>query len=427
MLGGTRPQAATPTFIHSTYSSLSQHLPSTSTSHSQRHNLYNQQHPDSLFPRDSALGSSTSSASARGTSTSPVLAPQLHHSTASRPTYLNLSSLDPRDAAYASSFSANSSTASYTHLSPPLASPSVMDRPHTATTSFFPLAMEAATLSIQPPSLTHRHSYSALGSQPVLEPITPTSELPHYPHHQYPASPGPMDPRELYSPTLTASPHLVAGATTPSSEIGTYFQPVHGSGPSLYPDRYGAPSQRLGASATYPPSHSHPHASFLAHPHASGMAATSARSAVSHSSLGSHNPLLSGVDLGQDTALSNSSRSTSIASASGQQYLAPPSEPLVPDSAQYTSQLSASAPPARWLRNPNTIPEYSQYSHAPAYGQTSGWHPDTHVQYSVTSAGPPTPYDGSGTEERMYSMAPLEEQVFENHEQQTWTHYESSA
>jgi len=439
----SRPRPAAPIFVHSTYSSLS-HVASelSRSSYLQSHEHYNS---DRLHPQES-LRTSAGPSARRGPSASPLLGAQLLQPSSalssSRPTYLNLSNVDPRDAVFIGPPSA-SSTASFPHLGPPLASPSVMDRPHTATTSFFPPNISGG-VTIQPPQLIHRHSYSALGSQPVLEPITPTSELPHYPYHYYPTSPAPTDPGVLYSPTLTASPHLIGGsATTPTTELGTYFQAMHGSGPSLYPDRYGPPQARGPPSATYPPSHPHSHShshsqthqTYPVHPH---NTAPVGRSAVSHSSLGSHNPLLSGLELGDDSLLSTSSRSTSLA-GSPAQHFSIPSESFPSDSAQYTTHPSASsssAPPARWLKSPGTAlefpPQYphSQSHHTPASLQTQGhglgWQPDVGGDFAINSATYQAPLDASVAEERAYRMAVMEEKGYE-YQQQNWSSYDHGA
>lgn len=381
---------------------------------------------------------------------SPLLGPTLHpqgsshpssSSSSSRPPHLNLSLLDPRNAAaFAGPLTGGSST-SYAHLSPPLASPSVMDRPHTATTSFFP-GVEGLSIHPHPPPLTHRHSYSALGNQPVLEPITPTSELPHYPYHQYPTSPG-IDPRGefQYSPTLTASPGLLSApdGSTPTHEHGQYFQSLHGSGSQLYADRYGPPTTHPSASthhshhavssSSYPPNHPHSQTGYLLHPHSSA----GSRNAVSHSSLGSHNPLLSGLPLGgnEDPSLSTSTRSTSLASSTAHHMpsLAEETAAGVEAAQQYTTQPpSTSVSPApRWLRGPNEGTEnhyHRQHLHnsnLPVHGH--GWQPDVSREYVTAIQSNSLHLSASMEEDRAYRQALMDEHNHNYQEAHAWTPY----
>lgn len=431
----TRSESGAPIFVHSTYSSLSQAVPEMDSTHNPQ--AHHQPHSD-LLSSNELLASYGGPSSGRGASASPVLGSKFlpsSSSSAPRPTFLNLSSLHPKDTFFTGPLT--TSSIPYTRHGPPLASPSIMDRPHTATTSFFPvnlggLGEDVKVTASHPPPLIQRHSYSALGSQHVLEPMTPTSDLPHYPYHQYPTSPGPIDPRDVYSPSLTASPQLIgASVPTPKSEFGTYYQPMQGSRPQLLQDPYGQSLALQGVpSIPYGVDHSHPHSqstpTYFAHPHTSTSVIP--RQPASHPSLGSHVNVSAELDPGEDFSLSISSRSTSIGSSTAH-HLATSVDALAFEGTQYATYPSSSAPTANWLRSPGASLEHhdrqrhQQQLHSgshPPHGHTYV-HGHGHVWQPQSSAiGPPIPADAAAIAERAYRSTLPADQGHSFQEQHSW-------
>lgn len=578
-----------PIFVHSSYSTLS-HLggPSRLSAAAAAAAASSNASSSAFFEpgvRSSSSSTSGNIAARRQPAMSPLLQlPQASSSSSFVSPSTAAGPSDSRDTPFAGALgggghhlalptSAPPSSSSF--LSPPLASPSVMDRPHTATTSFFPLSIggsgSSGTVTIQPPPLMLRHSYSALASQPVLEPITPTSELPSYPayhthpqavntpgpqydqqqqqyyfhqqhsqhqpqlmptyaHSPYPLSPGlesvPGD--YSYSPTLSAaasttyaaSPRMIDGtlATLSQDQQATYFSlpPSVLGGETLYnTELYGPPTASSTASsahnfqlsqaqlqsqsqnapmpsATYPPAHVHsnnfPSSSAQnLHPHHAGstpLVSTStasfpspvtSRNTISHSSLGSHNPLLSGLGLAGDHDLTTSTRSsslsTSIGTSTNASHLVPPSEAATtPGEVNYTT--SGSGPSsivgtARWLRSPSAATDYASaqghgQGHLQGHSQShlaggmdynqghAGWQPDVSGDYIMTTTQtsdnyhastpsslasiPSAPSSAVGDQqtlsmadpdERAYRQAVLEDQAFGFHEQVTWGPYKA--
>ncbi|KAK9897258.1 hypothetical protein P389DRAFT_194885 [Cystobasidium minutum MCA 4210] len=622
-----------PIFVHSSYSTLS-HLggptrlsaaaiaaasssstaASTSTSTATTHAVAGPSSSSSGSRAGQSIASRRGQQQSSSTASSSAAASRSASTPRSRASHLHLGSLDrsklggqeSRTSNLAHTPSAVVAPPPSSYLSPPLASPSVMDRPHTATTtSFFlasmgPLASESgpsasvtgsegnnvnnpggnAGMTIHPPPLMHRHSYSALGSQPVLEPITPMSELPSYPivyhthphagghyqyeqqpqhqqyhqnqhnpaqyHQQFPHSPGyPMSPYPLspdldstsalqggipYSPTLSAagttiisaSPRLLDGSLpTPAHELHAqqqagYFQlststssstgsegyytgerygnqsshssanvtPSHHFDPSLSHSQQrqhaGSPMPSASYPPNYPQSGSMPPSNYLLHPHHAtstpipGTAAPiNTRTVISHSSLGSHNPLLSGLGLAGDEDLTTVTRSSNLSTSGGGGgnggHLAPVSEndSMQSEGGHYTTSAPpgiaapSSMVPARWLRSPSSGSEYAslpgQAQGGPLYGQMDGsWQPEfgtasSHIHASShhhhqSNVDPSTATSSSSNQgsvapsavsapssvvadqtlsiadpdERAYRQAILEDPAFGFHESATW-------